>query len=129
MAESNEKIPAYLLWYLFRIRKHGYEPGYFDARFRSMNIKKAHIEAQMLEELYIRGLITLPTEPNRRKTFADSEKPGHDGAQTLSYWDSFTLTPAGKYVIVTAIQNGIGETVKTLVTAIIGAAAVIIVGS
>lgn len=54
-----EPVPAYLLVYLWKIRKHSGEIGYFKRRLESEDIERAVYEKSMLRELYDLHLIAL----------------------------------------------------------------------
>lgn len=57
-----EKPPAYLLWFLLRIRKHSGEQDYFVQRFENMERGQMTREAHMLRELHRLGFVALPEE-------------------------------------------------------------------
>lgn len=48
MAETDEKLPVYLLWFLLRIRRHAGELDYFSKRFDGMPMDKMVVETQMV---------------------------------------------------------------------------------
>lgn len=105
--ENTSKTPAYLSFYLLRIRRHAFERDYFDKRFANMNLADMLIEVQMLQQLYDRGLIGLPSEKKLSKTFGErffSPSPGVAfevacETDTIAYWSAFDLTPMGRYFI------------------------------
>lgn len=105
--ENTSKTPAYLSFYLLRIRRHAFERDYFDKRFANMNLADMLIEVQMLQQLHGRGLIGLPAEKNRSKTFGERYADVAPGitcelagtVDTVYYWSRFDLTPMGRYFI------------------------------
>lgn len=67
--DNPSKTPLYLSCYLLKIRRHAGERGYLESRFADMGFSDMLTEVQMLQQLYDRGLIGLPSEKKLSKTF------------------------------------------------------------
>ena len=131
MADAREHIPAYLLWYLLKIRRHAGERDFFEKRFADMSREKVLIEVQMAKQLFERGLILLPDAKKGEKVFNQLVReiaPGVTARRLgtesrIRYWGFFDLTPAGNYALreslVQALLSGIG----TFAVALIGGVA------
>lgn len=105
--DNPSKTPLYLSCYLLKIRRHAGERGYLESRFADMGFSDMLTEVQMLQQLYDRGLIGLPTEKKLSKTFGErffSPSPGVTfevacETDTIAYWSKFDLTPMGRYFV------------------------------
>lgn len=136
MAETDEKLPVYLLLFLLRIRRHAGELDYFSKRFDSMPMDKMVIETQMVKLLFDRGLINLPSNKCEKffehpsKTFSCGNSPNDIGlGATVPYWEFFALTPAGKYVIIEGVASAVAGALKTFAIAVIGAVVALLASS
>ena len=64
-----DKVPIYLLWFFFRIKKHRREETYLDQRFEGMDLDTMLIEVQMLSELL--WMITLHRQHTQSLMFLE----------------------------------------------------------
>lgn len=132
---SRENIPVHLAWFLLRIRKHSGEDDFFEKRFADMGEERMLIEVQMVGQLFERGLILLPEKKTCKKAFSQPAFSAGRGITVtrrstehiVEYWNAFALTPAGKYAVVETLFQLVGGVAKTLVVALIGAAAALLI--
>lgn len=106
-----EPVPAYLLWYLLRIRKHSGERGYLLRRAQALDVKVATYEASMLSEMKDLHLVGLSDE--QEVPFADERgKPC-----TVPMPPTFVLLARGHYAWVEPVFGG----ARWLAAALLGA--------
>ena len=95
-----DPVPAYLLWYLLRIRKHSGEVGYLLDRAKSLDVAVATYEASMLREMNDLHLVGLADE--QEVAFRDE-----DGAVAyVSMPAGFVILARGHYAWVEPVFGG-----------------------
>lgn len=124
-----EKVPAYLVWYLFRIHRHSGEPDYFEKRFADKGFPAVARESQMNKDLKRSGLAAFP-EDAMEKAFPPSGESrigpatngsGYpEGTKIVRFSRAFTTMPRGHYIVMEAIVGALGRSFWTVVTALLG---------
>ena len=122
-----EKPPAYLLYFLLRIRKHSDERGYLVERFKDMELDRMAREAHMLRELHRLGFVALPDETEEKvyNPLREEVAPGvivHKAGTEIRvpYAPTFSLLPAGHYVLRELAFEAVGKGIGTVLTALVG---------
>lgn len=122
-----EKVPLYLQWFFFRIKRHSGEKDYFVKRFDKMEREKMMIEVMMVKDLFKRGLILL-SDKEVEKVFDPlvySPRPGvtvhRAGTEhRVKYPSMFFITPAGKYLMAESALGLAGTVGWTCAAAFLG---------
>lgn len=126
-----DTTPAYLIWFLIRIRSHGGEPRYLVARFADMPMDRMLLETQMLRELYRLGYVALPEETEEKvyNPLVQEVSPGvtarFAGTQsTVPYPHTFEVLPKGHYALreiaFRAFVKGAGVVFAAIVGVLVG---------
>lgn len=121
-----ERVPAYLVVYLFKIRKHSGEFGYFKRRLENKSLERAVYEKSMLKEMLDLHLIAL-TDKEDEIVFDPhvvEVAPGtivtRGGAEfTVSLPSGFTMLARGHYLWLEWVGDGAQWLFASLVGALI----------
>ena len=106
-----DEVPAYLLWYLLKIRGHSGERGYLLGRAKSLDVKVATYEASMLREMRDLHLVGLADEQDV-SFFDESGEPC-----TIPIPGTFVILARGHYAWVEPVFGGF----RWLAAALLGA--------
>lgn len=86
-----DRVPAYLIVYLLKIRKHSNEEGYLERRAESIGVEQAIYERSMLREMQDLHLIACPDPKDI--PFADDGR-----ASYVPFPSEFVLLARGRYL-------------------------------
>lgn len=111
IGRAMDPVPAYLLWYLLRIRRHSGEPGYLVERAKSLDVEVATYEASMLREMQELHLVGLSDDEDV------SLPDGYGNRCYVKFPRDFVMLARGHYAWVEPVFGG----ARWLVAALLGA--------
>ena len=118
-----ERVPAYLVVYLFKIRRHSGERGYFKRRLEDKSPDRAVYEKTMLKEMLDLHLVALSDKEDEIvfDPLAVEVSPGvivtRGGTELrISVPNGFTMLARGHYLWL----EWLGDALKWLLAAIVG---------
>lgn len=121
-----ERVPAYLVVYLLKIRKHSGEFGYLKRRLENVSLERAVYEKSMLRELLDLHLIALSDKEDEIvfDPLVVEVEPGvifhRNGTENrVSIPNCFTLLARGHYLWLEWLGDGAQWLVASLIGALI----------